>query len=505
LVHEEEAFASVANAWLVIASLFAFVPVEVVRLTETASQPAAAEASLYRDEVLRVEPHAVEPIEARERHGRPGHVFTLWVGANVEFATLTTGALAVGLFGLGFRQAALALILGNLVGGLILGALTTFGPRLGLPQLIHSRSAFGFAGNYVPAALNFIAGVGWFAVNTVLGVFALMWLLQAAFVPCLLIVAVLQVVFAVYGYNLIHAFERWMAALLTLIFAAVTVVALGHIHFATAANVKAPLWSGVAGSFILAFGVAFSYVLGWVAFASDYTRYLPAETPPRRVFRPAFWGVALSCIWLEVLGAGLATALPHLDVPTDLVTGFLPHPLAVLAMLAVVLGTMTANVLNIYSGSLSVLAIDVAPVRALFPRRWVAVLILGTLGTVLSLAGQHGYYARYTDFLLLLAYWVAPWSAVVLVDYFLVRRGNYRTAEFYDRRRGVGPGLPAWALGVLASVPFFNQSLYTGPIAKAAPQLGDISYYVGFLVAGAVYYAAASRRRAPAVGAAAAD
>lgn len=455
--------------------------------------PDGHDSSLYRDEVLRVEPHSVEPIGSAERHGKPAHVFTLWVGANVEFATLTTGALAVGLFGLGFTQAAVALVLGNLAGALILGALTTFGPRLGLPQLIHSRAPFGFAGNYVPALLNFIAGVGWFAVNTVLGTFALVWLLRTSFPIALLIVALLQVGFAIYGYNLIHAFERWMAIVLTALFAAVTVVALSHIHFGAAANLKAPLWSGGTGSFILAFGVAFSYVLGWVAFASDYTRYLPAATPARRTFAPAFWGVALSCIWLEVLGAGLATALPHLDVPTDLVTGFLPHSLAVLTMLAVVLGTVTANVLNIYSGSLSVLAIDVAAVRAIFPRRWVAVLIVGVLGTVLSLVGQQGYYGTYTDFLLLLAYWVAPWSAIVMVDFFLVRHGRYAVEEFYDRGRAFRAGLAAWVVGVLASVPFFNQSLYLGPIAKAAPGLGDISYYVGFMVAGLIYYLAANR------------
>lgn len=441
----------------------------------------------YRDQVLQVEPHAIDPIPASLRHGRPHQVFSLWVGANVEFATLTTGALAVGLFGLGFRQAAAALILGNLLGSLILGGLTTLGPRLGLPQLIQSRAAFGFYGNFVPAALNFVAGVGWFAVNTVLGVFALVWLLHIGFVPALLLIALLQVLFAVYGYNFIHSFERWMAVLLTLVFLAVTVVALGHVHLGAPANLKAPLWSGAGGSFILSLGVAFSYVLGWVAFASDYTRYLPADTAPRRVFWPAFWGLNLSCIWLELLGAGLATTLKSVQVPTDVVTGLLPYWLAVPTMIAIVLGTMTANVLNIYSGSLSVLAIDVGLVRAVFPKRWVAVLILGVLGTALSMIGRTGYYNRYSDFLLLLAYWIAPWSAIVIAHFFLGQKREQGTGAFYDRKAATGPGLWAWAIAVAVSVPFFNQALYQGFIAKADPGLGDISYYVSFVVAFVVY------------------
>lgn len=447
----------------------------------------SAETEAYRDELRRVEPHGVEPIGEAERHGRPSAVFTLWVGANVEFTTLVTGALAVGLFGLGFRAAALAIILGNVLGALLLGALTTLGPRLGVPQLIQSRRAFGFIGNFLPAFLNFLAGIGWFAVNTVLGVFALVWLLGTSFAVSLIIVAGLQILVAIYGYNWIHAIERWLAAVLTLLFVAVSVYAAPHIHYAAAANLRAPLWSGGAGSFILGLGVAFSYILGWIAFSSDYTRYLPAATPPARSFWPAFWGVALSCVWLEVLGAGLAT-LRTVDVPTDLVTGLLPHSLGVLAMLAVVLGTITANVLNIYSGSLSVLAIDTRFVRALLPRRWVAVLVVGVLGALLSLSGAHGYYAKYENFLLLLSYWVAPWVGVVFVDYFLLGGGRFGLQRLYDRRHVLGPGLAAWAIGVLVSVPFFNQALYVGPAARHWPGLGDISYYVSLVVAGAVYY-----------------
>lgn len=460
------------------------------------------EGQAYGSEVLKIEPHAIEPIGAGERHGRPAHVFSLWIGANVEFTTLTTGALAVSLFGLGFRSAALALILGNLLGSLLLAGLATIGPRLGVPQLVASRRSFGFFGNFAPALLNFVAGVGWFAVNSVLGVFALIWLLHLRFIPSLLIMAVLQVLLAIYGYNLIHTFERWMAVVLIVLFGLVTVFALGIVHLGQATNVHAPLWSGSGGSFILAFGVAFSYVLGWVAFSSDYTRYLPAQIPPRRVFWAAFWGLNLSCIWLEILGAALATTIKAINVPTDLL-GKLPVWLDALTMIAVVLGTLTANVLNIYSGSLSVLAVDVPLIRSIFPRRWVAVLIVGVLGTALSLIGQTGYYLTYENFLLLLAYWVSPWAAIVVVDFFLCRWKSQAEA-FYDRRHRIGVGLWSWIIAIVVSVPFFNQALYVGAVAKSHPGIGDISDLVSFVVAGLIYLL---WRRAPKprAGSAAAD
>ncbi len=94
---------------------------------------------------------------------------------------------------------------------------------------------------------------------------------------------------------------------------------------------------------------------------------------------------------------------------------------------------------------------------------------------------------KYEDFLLLLAYWVAPWLAVVFFDYLVVHRGRQGLSPFYNRSRGIGPGFWAFLIGIAVSVPFFNQGLYTGAIASAHPGLGDISYYVSFVVAAVIY------------------
>jgi NCS1 family nucleobase:cation symporter-1 len=455
-----------------------------------------SEEHLYRDQVLEVEPHGIEPVKDAERHGRPFNAFTLWFGANVEFATLTTGALVVTLFGMSFWQGITAVVIGNLIGVFFLGILSTFGPQLGIPQLIQSRRAFGFAGNFLPAALNFIAGVGWFAVNTVLGVFALDWIFHLGFAASLIIMAVIQIVFAIYGYNLIHAFEKIMAVVLTILFLIITVFALQHINPGFAMNAKAPVFSGLFGSMILSVGVAFSYILGWMAFASDYTRYLPKDVSASKVFWNVFLSTFISCVWIEGLGVGLAT-IHSIFVPTDLVTKLLPYTLGIFAMVAVVLGTITANVLNIYSGALSILAIDVSAIRAIFPKRWVAALVLGVLGTILSFVGQSGYYSKYSDFLLLLAYWVAPWLAVIFFDYLVIHRGRQGLSPFYDRTRGFGPGFWAFLIGIAVSVPFFNQGIYTGAIASAHPGLGDISYYVSFVVAAVIYLAFGRRGLTP--------
>lgn len=441
----------------------------------------------YGEDITQIEPRGIEHVEPHDRHGKVSSIFTLWFGANVELATLTTGTAAVSLFGLNFKEAFFGLLIGNILGAAVLGLVSVFGPRLGVPQMVHSRSPFGFWGNFVPGTLNLISGVMWFAVNTVLGSFAFETLFHTQFLSALVVMVLLQVIVAVYGYNMIHAVERVMAVVLTLVFVLVSIYAFSHAHYAVPFNAKSLLgqYSGVTGSFIEAVGLAFSYLLGWSVYGSDYTRYLSDQTPSKSVFGYVFSSNFLAAFWLELVGVALATVFPAAAQnpdPIALLTGIDPHWLVSAALIAVLIGTVTANVLNIYSSSLSALVINV-PVK-----RWMAAILVGIVGGVLSFVARKSYYLDFENFLFLLGYWLAPWAAIVLVDFFVVHKGQYTGAVFYHARRVVRPGLIAWIVGVGTTVPFWNQALYQGVVAKAYPQLGDLTYYVSFFVAGLLYW-----------------
>jgi len=445
------------------------------------------QTDIYGSEVLHVEPHGIEPIPQQERHGKPQSIFTLWFSANLEFATLTTGVLAVGVFGLNFWQASLSIVIGTVLGALGIGILTTFGYKWGIPQLIQSRSSFGKTGNYLPGFVNFLSGVGWYTVNTVLGVYALQWILPIGFLPNLLIMIGLQAVISIYGHNLIHWVERASALILALVFILVTIYAVPHIHFNVAENVKAVAFSGTFGSMILSIGVSLSYMMGWMTYSSDYSRYLPKATSFKRAFGAAFWGNLIPAVWLELLGTGLST-FTNISKPTDLVSGLLPYPLVFITMLAIILGTITANVLNIYSRSRAILSIEIKMIRAIAPKRWIAALVLGILGGILSyIGGQTGYYENYSNFLFVLSYWISPWFAVVLADYLFIRRRRDTLSDFYENSGRVRGGFWAFIIGFICSIPFFNQALFMGAVAKNYPQLGDLSYYVSFVVAFVLY------------------
>ncbi len=445
----------------------------------------------YGDKVIAVEPGGIEMIPDRERHGRPLDLFWTWMSPNLEFATVYVGVLPLAVFGGSFWLTALGVLIGTALGSLTHGILSSWGPRYGIPQMVQARGAFGFLGAFLPAGLNaFTAGVGWFVVNSVSGAFALSALTHMSFDLAFVIVVLAQVLVAFVGHNLVHAFERWVFPYLAAVFLIATVVTLTKAHFGTGFNPKAPVAAGgSSAAFILAVVISFGYAIGWNPYASDYTRYLPSSVNRFKVGLAAALGIFVSCAVLEIAGAASATLAGTNANPTTNFTDPLGTFLGDLVLIGVTIGAVSANVLNIYSGAMSFLTLGVK--LKLRTRRALVALASGVIGLVVGLHFQAdvGPGSKYDNFLLAISYWIAPFLAVVLVDYFVFRRGgDYNEREFFDTRRRIWQAPLSMVIGIVASIPFWDQQPpFLGSFAKAHPGAGDLSFIVGFAVAGLVY------------------
>jgi nucleobase:cation symporter-1, NCS1 family len=436
----------------------------------------------YGTQVIAVEPGGAEFIPLSERHGNPLQLFWTWTSPNMEFATIFVGVLGVSAFGLGFWEAALALVLGSAIGGITQGILSLRGPRFGVPQMVLSRLGFGYWGNALPAGLNAVtAGIGWFAVNSVSGALALNVLTHMPQVLCLIIIVAIQVVVAFFGYNLIHVFERYAFPVLTIIFLIAAGVVLSKAHPGASHHT-------IPGAFLLTFGASFGYAVGWNPYASDYTRYFKPETSKAAI---AFWagtGLFISCALLEIVGAAVGTAVGPDDAlagPGGM-TGLLATPLADLTLLAIALGAISANVLNIYSGALSFTAIGIKLPLAL--RRAIVALGFGAIGFFLAWSGLHNAGSRYENFLLIIAYWIAPWLAVYFCD--LLLRPNPDEALLFNTKHTNWAGPVAMLVGMGLSIWLFsNQTEYIGVVPTHVPSVGDLTFEVGFVITAVVYLA----------------
>jgi NCS1 nucleoside transporter family len=459
--------------------------------TQSAAATALIEADVregtYGDKVVAVEPGGAEFIPLSERHGKPLQQFWTWVSPNMEFATIFVGVLGIWFFGLSFWTAALAIVIGTALGSLSMGTLAARGPLFGVPQMVLSRIGFGFIGNILPAGINsLVAGVGWFAVNSVSGAFALSALFSWNTKVCLVIIVLLQIAVAFFGHNLVHAFERFAFPLLTVIFIIAAVV----IFHKSGSAIGHSKDTGGIGGFLIVLGASFGYAAGWNPYASDYTRYLPRDTNRRMAGIWAGLGVFISCVFLEIVGAAAATITDSQKYganPTAGFTSHLPTWIADITLLAIALGAVCANALNVYSGSMSFLALGFNVPLGL--RRAIVASVFGVAGFLLALAGLHDAGEKYNNFLLVIAYWIGPWLGVFFADQFL-RRGKRVDGFLFDKNHNPVGGFIAMAIAMAVSIYYFgNQEDHVGYFPTHYPKLGDLAFEVGFVLAALIYAA----------------
>jgi NCS1 family nucleobase:cation symporter-1 len=436
-----------------------------------------------REGDMTIEGHGIDPIPTEGRYGSVGRVFTVWFSPNLVPAAFAIGTLAAASFiGLGWWAGLAAIVIGNIISAAVVGVLAAMGPRSGMAQIPASRLPFGKT-IVVPGVINWLSTIAWDAINAFFGAYAIDVLTGGAipFPVSLLIVIICQAALSIVGYEAIHTFEKWAAIALFVLFAVVTIAAAPKMDFALANGSGASL-----GTFVLMTTIAGSFNFAWALYASDYTRYLPSSAPASRVFLWTFLGLALSATWLEVLGLAVTNALGNstADATHQINTIVGGGVIGGLAMVAIFFGTVAVNAMNDYTGSLSLLAAGVRIWRPL------SAGIVGVLSFGATLYLYYGnFQSTFENYLLLITYWIGPWAAIVLVDWRL-RGGRFDTRRVADFARlpSGRNGLVALVVGFVVSIPFFNQTLYVGPAANA---LGgaDVTYVVGFVVAGLLYWA----------------
>lgn len=472
--------------------------------TQAAGAGALDVRGVPADEFLSIEQHALDPIPLPDRHGSPGGLFLLWAAAQGNFTSIVTGALVLTL-GLGLLDGALAIVIGAVLAAIVLGLLSILGPRTGTSQVVASRATFGRRGASIGGFLTLFLGIGWFAVDSVIGTQALIALLGKAGVSdskpleavLLLLIVAASMLIAVYGHQTISVFERYGAIVFVAFAALVFVWLIPKMHFDVGASVSG---GDHVGAFVLGASITFALIASWYGFASDYSRYLPPRADGRRVTLFAGGGIAATTALLGIAGVLLLTLVPDHDSNKlqDAIVTALPGVIGIPFLLYVAIGMVWGNYFDVYTAGLSSLAIGL-PLS-----RWRAALVCGVLGGVLAYVAlfQSDFQTQYTNFLLLTYVWAPGWAAVVLADYFFVQR-RIEPAELVGRSRrywfsaGFKPSaLVAWAIGTAAAVPFINTPLWTSPLSKNQLHGADLSGVVAFVVAGVVYLAVARRRPA---------
>ncbi|MFI9650434.1 purine-cytosine permease family protein [Streptomyces sp. NPDC052040] len=440
-----------------------------------------------------LETRSIDYVPLDERHGRLWHLGPLWFMSNAQIATLAVGLIGV-TGGANLLWSLLAIVAGTVVGTFFMAFHSAQGPQLGLPQMIQSRPQFGYVGALLVWLFAYVQYAGFNVFNTILAGQALHATLHGGVKPWVVAVTLLAFVVALVGYDVIHRAERILTYVFLVVFGIFTVGVLVNLSFpAGSFDLGGFRWT----PFLAQFGVVAGYQISWAIYVSDYSRYLPPNVTVRKTFYWTYFGSALGGVWLMALGALLAAwagkdfdTVRSINAAGDTVfSGF-----GAIVLLFAALGLVSVTALNMYGGSLTLIsAVDsFRTVRPTLTVRLVTLGVTGALSVAGALAATSHFLRNFNDFLLLVLYLFIPWTAVNLMDYYVVRRGRYAVAEIFNPRGIYGRwglhGIVAYLVGFAVMVPFFSVGdLYTGPAARA---LGgaDVSLFVGLPVAALLYW-----------------
>ena len=454
----------------------------------TTAEQAAAE--------IRLDEHGIAPIPVADRTSTPWQQFWIWAGANIAPINWVLGALGI-VLGLSLVETIVVLVVGNVVGCAFFGLFCVMGHRTGVNQMVLSRAAFGRRGAYLPAVAQMLMTMGWLGVNTwvvldlVLGIFKHMGYdhpgTGTKYAVGIGIMAV-QVVIAIVGFYLIQTFEKYTVPIAGLIVLAMSGLAWTKVT---------PVWNHAAAhgadkvtavtQLLTAIGVGWG--ITWLTWSSDYTRFIKPGTPDRKVFWTTSSAIFIPTVWLGFLGASIASAGTSAD-PADLVTAAFGAA-SIPVLFLVMHGPVATNILNLYSATLAALSLDVKA------QRWkvsVLVSIVGT-GALIWFIESASWAQRFDNWLASVVLWISAWAGVMVIDYFVIRRGTLDIQALYADPKVSIYGDVNWAavIGMLSGVVagwawgYGLVGFLQGPIAKATHNV-DISWLTGFGVAAIVYF-----------------
>ncbi len=442
-----------------------------------------------------IEVRSIDYVPLDERHGKLWNLGPLWFMSNAQIATLAVGLISFEAGG-NLIWSLISIVAGTLLGTLFMAFHSAQGPQLGLPQMIQSRPQFGYVGALLVWLFAYVQYAGFNVFNTILAGEAMNTTAHGPVKLWVAIATVIGFVIALFGYDLIHRAEQFLTYTFLVVFGIFTVVVVFVLNYPAGSF---DLGGFKATPFLAQFGVVAGYQISWAIYVSDYSRYLPPDVTVRKTFYWTYWGSAIGGGWLMILGALLAgwagksfsgSGIAEINAAGDRVfTGF-----GAVVLIFSALGLISVAALNMYGGSLTLIsAIDsFKKVRPTLNVRLATIGLTAVLSLIGAFAATDNFLSNFNKFLLMVLYLFIPWTAVNLVDYYLVRRGHYAIAEIFKPDGMYGRwgwrGIIAYLVGFAAMIPFFSVSgLFVGFVAHSLND-ADISLFIGLPVSAVLYW-----------------
>ncbi|AZP22009.1 cytosine permease [Streptomyces aquilus] len=461
-----------------------------------------------------VETHGVDRIPDADRTATPLDLFRLAFGGANTFSTCVLGAFPI-LFGLSFWQGLAATVLGVVAGALILCPMAVFGPVNGTNNAVSSSAHLGVHGRVVGSFLSLLTAIAFFSISVwssgdalVGGAHRLFGLPRGdlSYVVAYALFACLVLAVCVYGFRFMLFVNKVAVTSASVLFLVGAIAFAGDFDPSYAGvftdSADAATQSLFWPSFIGAALIVLSNPVSFGAFLGDWSRYIPASTPRRRVIGAAFLSqIATLLPFLFGLATAsiIATKAPDYVDPAapDFVGGLLaisPSWFFLPVCLLALIGGMSTGTTALYGTGLDF--------SSVFPRlsRVQATLLVGVASIAFIFIGRFGLnlVQSISTFATMIITCTTPWMVVMILG-FHTRRGWYdpEALQVFNRRQSGGRywfahgwnwrGMTAWWVSALLGVLFTNiPGQFVGPLGDLANGV-DISLPLSLVVSAVLF------------------
>jgi nucleobase:cation symporter-1, NCS1 family len=357
----------------------------------------------------------------------------LWGNLGMSILGPVTAIWILQPFGMGqmsYVGAALAILVGTLLGTLLIAAAAVPGAETGAPSMVLLRGLFGRRLSYLPTLVNVTQLIGWavFEIVVIAAACEQLFPWEGHRWPYVVIAGVVTTAMAIKPLGVVRILRRYAIAAVT--------IATAYLYVQLLRNPMPDLTTGSWAGFWPGADYAIAAAVSFAPLASDYTRHAKS---PRSAFAGTFVGYSIAQTASYVLGlVAIATVVQASEAAdtTAMFGAFIAVPVGWLAFGVLVARELDQSFADSYS--------TVVSVQNVFPRfdRRVLAVVVGAVATVLALALQIDDYA---NFLALLGSVFVPLTACLIVDYFIGRRGHWDVTENAPARALM---LAPWLLGV---------------------------------------------------------
>ena len=442
---------------------------------------------------------AVESVPAGARTLSFWDMVATWIGANANNGSWYVGGVVAGT---AFAGSVCITMIANPIAYLIMSLIGFIGFRVGTSTMALTRAAFGIRGSYLPSLLNTTQFMGWTAVNTFIAAISVSFICkewlgmpaygepggQSTMLIGIAAMSALHLLSVATGRHSVKAVERIGVLLILVLGGWETVVVLRDISLSAIINWQPPPETRMP--FGAAMDIMAAFSLGWVPAIAEFTRY--AKTKATATIAPMI-GANLALFWfafvgiIGTIGMAITTGIydPNHSDPSTIVSKL---GLGSVALLVIIVTSTTANAVNLMAAGISLtnMAKRISPLAAL----WLVTAVAAAL-TVVPL-----YLTSFLhSFMLFLEYIgmvFGPLFAILIVDFYFIRRRNYEAASLAEAKGKYWysngfhrTALAVWLTGVILFPILHNQPFFVNSIGATYPVI---------VLTGIIYYTAAKLR-----------